>query len=529
MDIQTKDGITLRGIPDGTPDDVIKERINQIRSGGAPKSAIAEPEAAPVKQDPSMLSVIGNAANKGIAGIPDAILNTPTNIINLAKAGYGTAATALGRPDLAPNLTQNPNIAGNVMKAAGFIKDANEPANGLQRVVDAMVQGGVGMAVNPASSVRKLATTIATGLGAGGAAGLTKEATGDDNLALAAGMLTPSAANKAGSIARQKVADAALTGSKNSVRDQTLSDAQDAGYVVRPSSVNPGFVTKRLESLAGKADLDQEISKRNQAVTNDLSSQELGLPQGTAITPGVLNSYRDVTAQPYRDVANISPLAASALDKLKEARYQANVYNKHYAVSADPESLQKAKQFSTAADTLENAIDKIASRANQPGLLDDLRDARTKIAKSYDIENALNLGDANVSAPDIGRAYDNGKMLTGNLETVGKFNNAFPSATREGSKVPTPGVSKTDLVKTALLAAGGAATLGPAGVTMAAAPLLSGPARSALLSPIYQKLMAQPKYGSVTADALSNLPDLSPKEALIQSILACRAESNQER
>lgn len=34
MDIQTKDGILLRGIPDGTPDEVIKARIAAIRGGG---------------------------------------------------------------------------------------------------------------------------------------------------------------------------------------------------------------------------------------------------------------------------------------------------------------------------------------------------------------------------------------------------------------------------------------------------------------------------------------------------------------
>lgn len=38
MDIQTKDGILLRGIPDGTPDDVIKARIEKIRADSAPKA-----------------------------------------------------------------------------------------------------------------------------------------------------------------------------------------------------------------------------------------------------------------------------------------------------------------------------------------------------------------------------------------------------------------------------------------------------------------------------------------------------------
>src|SRR3990167_11345797 len=35
MDIQTKDGILLRGIPDGTPDEAIKARIAKIRAGGS--------------------------------------------------------------------------------------------------------------------------------------------------------------------------------------------------------------------------------------------------------------------------------------------------------------------------------------------------------------------------------------------------------------------------------------------------------------------------------------------------------------
>lgn len=44
MDIQTKDGILLRNIPDGTPDEAIKARIAQIRSGAQPKpSPMPEP------------------------------------------------------------------------------------------------------------------------------------------------------------------------------------------------------------------------------------------------------------------------------------------------------------------------------------------------------------------------------------------------------------------------------------------------------------------------------------------------------
>lgn len=43
MDIQTKDGIVLRGIPEGTPDEAIKARIAQIRGAPASESAPTQP------------------------------------------------------------------------------------------------------------------------------------------------------------------------------------------------------------------------------------------------------------------------------------------------------------------------------------------------------------------------------------------------------------------------------------------------------------------------------------------------------
>lgn len=50
MDIQTKDGILLRGIPDGTPDEVIKARIAQIRGGQAQVETAAPAAGATLEQ-----------------------------------------------------------------------------------------------------------------------------------------------------------------------------------------------------------------------------------------------------------------------------------------------------------------------------------------------------------------------------------------------------------------------------------------------------------------------------------------------
>src|ERR1051325_8202718 len=80
-----------------------------------------------VKEPPSNLSVTANAANKAIAGIPDTFLNLPTNIWNLGKAAYGSAATALGRPDLAPELSKNPDLVRSGFEKLGLIHQSNEP------------------------------------------------------------------------------------------------------------------------------------------------------------------------------------------------------------------------------------------------------------------------------------------------------------------------------------------------------------------------------------------------------------------
>lgn len=47
---------------------------------------------------------LGTGVNQGIASLLGLPVDTGQNLINLAKAGFGTAATAAGRPDLAPDI-----------------------------------------------------------------------------------------------------------------------------------------------------------------------------------------------------------------------------------------------------------------------------------------------------------------------------------------------------------------------------------------------------------------------------------------
>ena len=93
------------------PEGATKEQafgILQQQLGTAPAKAAPAPKAEVPAPNTALMSA--NSANRAIAGIPDAVLNTPNRLLNLGKAAVGTVATALGRDDLAPELTSDPDL-----------------------------------------------------------------------------------------------------------------------------------------------------------------------------------------------------------------------------------------------------------------------------------------------------------------------------------------------------------------------------------------------------------------------------------
>jgi hypothetical protein len=446
-------------------------------------------------------AVAVNAANKGLAAIPDMFLNAPQNVINLGKAAVGMGAHAIGKPEWAPDVSDPPNLARKGFEKAGFIRPEAEPQNARQRIIDTMLQAGSQFVASPAKSITQAAGNLVTGLTSGGVGGVTAEATGSDAAGATAAMLT---SLRPGSGKQM-----------NPVKEKTLRDAQGDGYVVPPSEIKPdgvkGFVNKVVEGLGGKAAVGQEASNRNQQATNVQAARELGMPPDTPMTPDVLRSYRDSVSAPYKQVAAISPVAASALDRLKEARRQASLHYDHYKAQRDPKALKEAEAFQQQAEMLETTLEKAAARAGKPGLVDELRQARQQIAKSYDVERNLNLGSGDVSAAGLGKMYDKDAPVSGGLKRTAAFAEAFPAYARDGQKITTPGVSKLDGVVAAMMGAGGMATLGPWGASLAAVPYASHGARALALSKPYQKLMTKSSPGMV------------PDEQALRALLLARA------
>ncbi len=277
---------------------------------------------------------------------------------------------------------------------------------------------------------------------------------------------------------------------KDIVKGATLKAAKEEGYVVPPSATGSGHLERLVESIGGRADIAREASTRNQQITNKIARREAGLAENEPITEATLGQARERIAEPYRQISDISPQAAKALENLKQTRAESKVYWRHYNMQGDPKSLAQAQKLDTKAESLETRISSIAGEVS-PDLLPALKEARIALAKNHDIEKALNLGSGDVDAKIIGRMLDKRgtNAMTGGLQTIGKFAEAYGPYAK--SNVGPTDVNK--LTPYAALLLGGAGYEGtqymsghPYGAAMGALPFLAPGARGLALSKLLQ-------------------------------------------
>jgi len=515
------------------------------------------PQAQPL---PKNMDVASNAGNKAIAAVPDTILNAPTNLYNLAKSGVVLGGRALGYDTHLP-YTEPPDYARKGMEKLGLIDQAYEPKTAGQRMLASGTGGAVSMAMSPASSGKQLAALLGTGALSGLAGQGTKEATGSDTAAMLASMATPIAVNAMANGARSKIADLAAQEKRNAPRDETLTKALDEGYKVPPSTVNPSAKNQVLESIAGKAATQQAVSSQNAAVTDKLARRAIGLSKDTPLTvEATQNVRREAYDQGYKPiksagVVSTGKLYRDALDNI-EAQYQGasrsfpgavknevaemiaplrkRVFDAGDAIDMTKVLREAAdKSFVTgdkalgnaqraAATAIEDQIERgLAGKANSTKMLEDFRDARQLMAKTYTVENAIKEGGGNVDANKIARELQKGAPLTGDLETIGRFANVYSKANQTPQVVGSQGVSKSAALASALMSGVGAAALGPAGAVAGIAPFVIPPAAQKLiLSDRFQNGLTPDYKAKMLAKILSESPEMSYQPLLQQQNMA---------
>lgn len=401
------------------------------------------------------------------------------------------------------------NIAGTVALAAPTML-----IPGANTYTGAAAIGGVMGALQPTATGESRAANTALGV-AGGAAG---KYAGDKVAGALAKRLASSEASGAAAQAT------------NAAKDAALAAGQKAGYVVPPSQANPSLFNRVVEGASGKGATAQAASVKNQKITNELAKKALGIADDEPLNVEVLNGIRKQAGQAYEALRGAGVVEADAkfgADLLK-------ITQKFTGAAKDFPELAKneigdivaavnKKQFSTdsaidaiavlrdrasaaygkgdkglgsaykqTAQALEDAIERNLEKTGQQELVDGFKAARTLIAKTYSVENALN-PTGNVNALQLANQLKKGKPLSDELKTVAEFAANFRKAAQNVDNVgSTTGFSPLD-------AAVGTLTGGAPGFAW----FFGRPvARAAMLSKAGQKVLTNPSYGPGAAQKL---------------------------
>lgn len=355
----------------------------------------------------------------------------------------------------APLMRTGAGLAGNIGGNVAMLAPA-AMIPGVSTVPAAATIGGIIGYLQPSASAREDVTN--TGLGAAG------------------GALGQYTANLAGNAATAQQAANTATTARNAQKTDAAARATQAGYVVPPEDVGEGggLVTRILQGVGGKVKTAQVASDRNQAVTDRLVRQTLGMAPDAPMTVQDLAAIRNQAAQagyaPVRgagmvttdpqfanDLNNIvgsyqgaarsfpglpdngvtdlvtavrQPQfdAGDAVDAIRVLRRAADAA----FANRNPDLGNGARQ---AADAIEGMLDRHLSAAGSPDALQAFRDARQLIAQTYSVQNGLNTTTGNVAASSLAKQLQQGRP-TGDLRTIAETAKAFPRATQALKEAP---------------------------------------------------------------------------------------------
>lgn len=468
----------------------IRERFGLTAKAEIPSNGVPGPRAPAPRA--STMDVLASAPYRAVAGAADILLTAPENIANLAKMGYGTAVTAMGRPDLAPEVTAPRQPVAEAFKRAGLIREPQGEMTMGQRVADVALQGATGALMGGAPAIRAAAPTLtgkaagatrvaAMGASAGATGQAVTEATGEPLLGAATSMALPG-----GAISRAQAQKARLQAEqqKNAVRDLTIRAGQKEGLLVTPGSVTPSTQNVLAERIAGKTRVQQEFAARNQEIYDNLARRSLGLPENAPLERATTQQIRKEEFQRgYEPLNRIGAVKTdqdfnNALDDVLGAytgpgksfpgaipqpvvdlvnSYRVNQFNSADAIQATRTLREQGNANIARGDNavglaqraisnaLEDQIERSLQQAGNPNakaMLDQFRASRQRMAVSHAVEDAIVEGGGSVNARKLANDLQtHGRYFTGDLELIARFANINrPVATQPGTQ-GTPGAA----------------------------------------------------------------------------------------
>jgi hypothetical protein len=420
------------------------------------------------------------------------------------------------------------------------------------------VLGGVGVAAPamfvPGANTALGAAAVGAGMGAVQPVGDGESRALNTVIGGATGGLAQAGVNKLGTVlanrATAKSAELAAEKAQNAVRDATIQEARQAGYVIPPTQVAPnraGTLNRLAEGLSGKIQTAQAAAIKNQTVTDALAKKALGLPEDVPLSMESLKAVRSAAGEVYKVVKAAGTMQAdddfaramsgvtgeysalvndfpsqsngqinSLIQDLSKPTFQSSSMVElvkrlrsdgfQNLRAMEPEKKALGRIQLGAQNALEDLMERNMEQVGAGELAQVFRNARQLIAKTHTVENALEASTSKVVASKIGREFSKGRPLTGELATIGKFAEAFPKAAQNVNS-SMPGLSPLDA------AAGIMGSMATGSIAGAALPLARPLTRAALLSNTWQKSLAKtPDYSISELERL--LPKLLKKPAV---------------
>lgn len=299
--------------------------------------------------------------------------------------------------------------------------------------------------------------------------------------------------------------------------------AAEKGYALTPEEMGAGSIAKGLSSLAGEPRLAKSISLKNQEVTNSKVAKDLGLAEDTVLSADAVKAVRTEAAGAFEkargmgrvttdvkffdDITNIikertkaetdfptkrdSSPVRDAIEELRVKDADADsIVSKIRTLREDADKAFSARDkelgfvYKEASKALEQQLIRHAQKTGQdPKIVQDMINARERIAKSYAAQKALD-GKGNINPQSYASDLRRGKPLTGEALDVAKTAGEFPRSNQPTANIGGTGATLAD----ALLAAVGPDGMGAKSALLGARPL----ARLGLKSDIGQAAMLNP-------------------------------------
>ena len=283
----------------------------------------------------------------------------------------------------------------------------------------------------------------------------------------------------------------------NAVMDETLSAARAAGYKIAPSQLSEApAVARALEWLAGGPQTAAATEATARSVNLALARKAIGMGENDILNLPALEKIRLEQGAIYKEVENVSPRAAIALEKFKEARDFTRKFYLENSRQGTVASANSAKDWESKMNAYRKVIDNEMKARGRADLVPTFQMARETIAKTHLIEDAFNESAGTVAADIIAKRRKSGKTITTDeLKIIADFAEATGIAGKptKASAIAHPlaafGAASSGLYRggpgVALLA-GGAAIGAP---MLAKALLMSNPVQNSLMSPRYATSM----------------------------------------